>query len=245
MNRLLLPKRWAATIQIAAVLTLLIAGASLGIRVLAHPQSVAAQAALPPPVKAVGSKNAPITMEVFGDFECPSCRALYQETLRPMMSSYVESGKVYLVHYDFPLTMHRYSWEAARWADAAAEIGKYLEVEAVLYDNQDSWAADGNIEKYVAQVLSPTDLKRVEKILAPCQPGAVGLRPVNFDNSGSINDGCPVDKFIAKDYDVGKQIPVQATPTYVFIYKGQKYPAGAGIVAWPLLKQFFDQLLKS
>lgn len=185
-------------------------------------------------------------MVVFGDFECPSCRALYEGTLRPLISSYVQSGKVYLVHYDFPLSVHRYSWEAARWANAAAEIGKYPEVEAALYDNQDAWTVDGNIGKYVAQALSPVDMKRIEKILAPCQPQTVGLRPVNFaETGGSISDGCPVDSMIAKDYDMGVQVPVQATPTYMFIYKGQKYPAGSGIVAWPLLKQFFDQLLKS
>ena len=38
----------------------------------------------PAPVKAYGSPSAPITMEVFSDYECPSCRNLFEQTLRPL-----------------------------------------------------------------------------------------------------------------------------------------------------------------
>src|ERR1700719_218535 len=71
-------------------------------------------------MKAYGSKNAPITMEVFSDYQCPSCRALFEETLKPLIADYVALGKVYLVHRDFPLPMHSHSWVAARYANAAA-----------------------------------------------------------------------------------------------------------------------------
>ena len=62
--------------------------------------------------KAIGSPNAPITMEVFSDYQCPSCRALFEETLKPLIADYVALGKVYLVHRDFPLPMHSHSWVA-------------------------------------------------------------------------------------------------------------------------------------
>ena len=116
------------------------------------------------PVKTYGSKNAPITLEVFGDYECPSCGAFYETTLRQMINNDVAAGKVYIVHRDFPLSMHKYGYEAARWANAAASIGKFPEAEAALYDNQNYWAESGNIEKYMAAALSPTDMKRVEKL---------------------------------------------------------------------------------
>src|SRR5713101_2549652 len=76
-------------------------------------------------LKALGSKSAPITVEVFSDFQCPSCRTVYQSVMRPVIDNYVSVGKVYLVHRDFPLPMHKYSREAARWANAAAQIGKF------------------------------------------------------------------------------------------------------------------------
>src|SRR6266851_6537087 len=72
------------------------------------PQSVAA---LPDvdPHKAFGSKNAPVTMEVFSDFQCPACKTLFTTTNRRLMDDYVSNGKVYLIHRDFPLPMHAHS----------------------------------------------------------------------------------------------------------------------------------------
>ena len=182
------------------------------------------------PVKSYGSSAAPITMIVFTDYECPSCRALYETTLRPMISDYVASGKVYLVHHDFPLPQHKYGYEAARWANAAARVGEFANVEAALYDNQDAWGASGDIAKYVSGAMPGSDFKRVEKLMQGCsfqdQPG-----------------NCPLDASIEADRAMGTQIPVRATPTYVIAYKGRRLPAASGAVSWPILKQFFDSLL--
>jgi len=195
------------------------------------------------PVKTFGNKNAPITMEVFSDYQCPSCGNFYEQTLKPLLGpdGYVASGKVYLVHRDFPLEMHPYSAIAARWANAAAKIGKFQDVDAALWDNQSSWSADGNIEKFVAAAMSPADFKRVQALLKPC----TGTAPKSkADRSVPAADpGCTVDPFIVQDIGLGYSVPVQATPTFVIYYKGQKYPASSGMVSYPILKQFFDSLL--
>ena len=80
-----------------------------------------------------------------------------------MIQDYVASGKVYLVHHDFPLQMHTYSGQAARWANAAAMIGQFQDVDAALFDNQAKWTADGDMEKYVAGAVSPANFKRVRE----------------------------------------------------------------------------------
>jgi protein-disulfide isomerase len=182
------------------------------------------------PVKTYGSKAAPITMEVYSDFQCPSCRGLYEQTLRPLINDYVAAGKVYLIHRDFPLTVHPYSYEAARWANAAAEIGRFAEVEAALYDNQAAWSADGNVRKYIAAALSPAEMKRVEKLMVNCHGAAT-------------TGGCPLDIWIEKDVTAGHVIPIQQTPTSIVIYRGLKYPV-VGVVSYPILKQFLDSLLR-
>jgi len=198
----------------------------------------------PDPVKTYGSKSAPITMEVFSDFQCPSCRTLYEQTLRPLINDYVASGKVYLVHRDFPLQGHQYGMEAARWADAAARVGKYPEIEAALYDNQSSWSTDGNIQKYVATVLSTAEMKRVERMMEACHASA-SVKPAKMTGprAQESNHGCVLDSDIEKDTALGHQIPVQQTPTSIVTYKGQHYPV-IGVVSYPILKQFFDQLLR-
>src|SRR5690242_9166372 len=106
-------------------------------------------APLSAPNKSYGLKSAPIMMEVYSDYQCPHCRVFFDQTLRDVIRTYVASGQVYLVHRDFPLQIHKYSGEAARWANACAEVGQFDAAEAALYDNQDAWGNDGNIAKYI------------------------------------------------------------------------------------------------
>jgi protein-disulfide isomerase len=201
-------------------------------------------ASLGAPVKAYGSSNAPITMEVFSDYECPSCRNLFEGTLRQMIPDYVASGKVYLVHRDFPLPMHKYGYQAARWLNAAARVGEFQAVEGALYDNQNAWAMDGNIEKYVSGAMSAADFKRVQSQMQGCgYSGDPAVKPAAFALGAQTTQTCALDAYIDQDRALGNKIPVQATPTYVITYKGNRLPAGSGIVSWPILKQFFDSLL--
>jgi len=200
-------------------------------------------AELPAPIKAYGSSGAPIKMEVFTDYECPMCRNLYEQTLRPMIGDYVASGKVYLVHHDYPLDLaeHKYSGQAARWANVAAQYGQFEAAEEALYDNQAAWSADGNIAKYMAAAMPGSDFSRIEKVMATCeppgpkgQPGTVLMPP----------HPCEPDTYIEHDIELGNAVPVTGTPTYVITYKGQRLPAGSGFVSWPVLRQFFDNLLR-
>ena len=81
-----------------------------------------------------------------------------------MIDDYVAKGKVYLIHRDFPLQGHMYSGLAARWANAAAKIGEFQTVEAALYDNQNSWEANGDIQKYISAAMPDADFKRMEAL---------------------------------------------------------------------------------
>src|SRR6202521_3954455 len=117
------------------------------------------------PHKAFGSKNAHLVLEVFSDFQCPACKTLYTTTNRQLMDNYVTTGKVYLIHRDFPLPMHAYSRVAARYARAAAEIGKIEPVERALYENQEKWEQSGDVDGTVAAVLSAADMAKVRALV--------------------------------------------------------------------------------
>jgi protein-disulfide isomerase len=172
------------------------------------------------PHKAFGSKSAPITMEVFSDYQCPSCRMLFLSTNRQLMDNYVTTGKVYLIHRDFPLPMHAYSRVAARYARAAADIGKIEPVERALYENQEKWEQSGDVDGILAGVLSAADMTKVRALVK----------------------GGTLDPLIEKDLQLGQMYRVNQTPTTVFHTKGQTYPY-SGAMNYDTLKQFLDQLL--
>ncbi|MBI1738191.1 MAG: thioredoxin domain-containing protein [Acidobacteria bacterium] len=173
------------------------------------------------PLKALGTKGAPITMEVFSDFQCPACRELYFQTVRPVIDNYVSAGKVYLIHRDNPLQQHPHSREAARYANAAARVRKMEKVVIALFDKQAAWTADGNIDGVVASALTPAEMNQVRKLV----------------RSGTLDAG------IDKDLALGTQFRVTQTPTTIITYKGQTYPV-VGVVSYNMLKTFLEQLLK-
>jgi protein-disulfide isomerase len=198
----------------------------------------AAAESLPAPMKTFGVKSAPITMEVFSDYQCPACRSFFENTLRFMITDYVASGKVYLVHRDFPLPMHPYSMDAARWANAAARIGRFESVDTALFDTQNNWTKDGNMEQYISAALGTADFKRVQKLVQGCLTQTVGVQ-----QAAQATHSCELDSFIAQDQALGKAVPVNSTPTIVITYKGQRYPPMSGIFTWPIMKQYLDSLM--
>jgi len=172
------------------------------------------------PHKAFGSKNAPVVMEVYSDFQCPACKQLFKTTNQQLMDNYVNTSKVYLVHRDFPLPMHAYSRVAASYARAAAHIGKTEVVEQALFQNQEKWEANGDIKGIVTAALTPADMKKVQALV----------------------DGKTLEPLIERDKQLGQMVPINQTPTTVFHSKGQTYPY-VGVMSYDMLKQFIDQLL--
>jgi len=187
---------------------------------LSTPQTAAATLQDVDPHKAFGSKNASVVMEEFSDYQCPACKTLYTTTNRLLMDNYVSTGKVYLIHRDFPLTMHAYSRIAARYARAAAEIGKIEPVEQTLFQNQEKWEQTGDVDGAVAAVLSASEMNKVRALVK----------------------GGTLDSLIDKDFALGQMYRVNQTPTTVFHCKGQTYPY-AGVMTYETMKQFLEQLL--
>ena len=169
----------------------------------------------------VGSKNAPIVMEVFSDFQCPACKTLFVTTNRQVMENYVSTGKVYLIHRDFPLPMHAHSQVAAQYSRAAAHIGKFEPVEQALFENQEKWEQTGDVDGTVAAVLSSAEMTKVRALV----------------KGGTLNP------LIQKDVALGKIYNVNQTPTTVFHAKGQTFPY-AGVMTYDILRSFLDQLSK-
>jgi protein-disulfide isomerase len=172
--------------------------------------------------KSLGSKNATVVIEDFADFQCPVCKILYEATTEQVIKNYVDTGKVYFVHHDYPLTKHAHSREAARWANAAAAIGKFEQAETALYAQQEIWGASGDIQKTLSSVLTAAEMKRC---------GAL------------VNDPA-IDLAIQNDIDLGMRRGVNSTPCVFVTHNATISPLPPGAVEYSLLKQYIDYLLK-
>lgn len=187
----------------------------------AFPQGQAEQGQAPID-KGLGNKNAAVRVEVFSDFQCPACRDLYHYTLRPLMANYVIPGKVYLIHRDMPLSTHAHAREAARYANAAAAVGKLEPVVEALYGRQDEWGASGNVESVVARALTPAEMRRMRQVLS----------------SERVNSS------IASDVARAQSLQVRSTPSVFVTHNGKTQALPPGGVNYPLLKQYIDYLLR-
>jgi protein-disulfide isomerase len=174
----------------------------------------------PVPYKQSGSPHAPITCEIYSDYECPHCAQTFLDVIPLLVAQYVETGKVKLVHRDFPLRQHLYAKLAARYANAAGRLGAYEVVVDQLYRTQSIWAQSGDIESQLAAVLSPTVLQQVRNLVKDPQ----------FDDT------------IDADVVMALQDHIDRTPSLVVIFGGKRQVI-SGIPDFPLLKGYLDELL--
>ncbi len=84
-----------------------------------------------------GPADAPVTLEEFGDFECPPCGMLHP-VLQTMEKEF--GLRLRIVFREFPLVpTHVHALAAARTAEAAGLQGKFWEMHEMLYENQKTW----------------------------------------------------------------------------------------------------------
>jgi len=172
-----------------------------------------------------GTAKAPVRMEVFSDFECPACRTFYREIIRHVLQDYSANDKVCVIYHEFPLVMHQHSNKAARYCEAAYRLGRDKALKAIdaLFDNQDEWNKDGNVEAIIAKVLSPADLSKIQALL----------------NNPEIT------KSIDRGISLGERLTVKGTPTLFLYYSGKNQRVdNPHQLSYVTVKQFIEKVLK-
>lgn len=84
-----------------------------------------------------GNPNAPVTMEEFGDFQCPPCGS-FAAFAGELLKEY--DSRLRIVFRHFPLAAHEHAREAALAAEAAGLQGHFWEMYDVLYREQAAWS---------------------------------------------------------------------------------------------------------
>lgn len=85
----------------------------------------------------LGDPKAPVTLEEFGDYQCPSC-SLVAGAIHDLKREY--GSRLCVIFRNFPLKMHRHAAEAAFAAEAAGLQGRFWEMHDLIYQDQVIWS---------------------------------------------------------------------------------------------------------
>jgi protein-disulfide isomerase len=140
-----------------------------------------------------GERDAAVTLEEFGDFQCPPCG-----TLSPIIDEIERTyhSRLRIVFREFPLPMHTHAAEAAYTAEAAGLQGRFWEMHDLLYREQAVWS-------------KATDVKTIFNSYV----GMLGLDAGRFQ---ADVQSAAVKERVERDHRDGMDRGVKSTPT-VFI----------------------------
>jgi len=118
-----------------------------------------------PAMQARGDANAPVTLEEFGDFQCPPCAAVSGHIYQ-LEKDY--GARLRIIFRHFPLAMHPHARNAALAAEAAGMQGRFWEMHDLLYKEQPVWSKTADVtsvfDSYAG--LLGLDLERFKKDMA-------------------------------------------------------------------------------
>ncbi len=153
----------------------------------------------PANARALGASSAPVTIDVWSDFQCPYCSQWSRLVTPALVDEYVKTGKVQLVYRDFAFIdggdPSGESQQSASAARCAAEQGKFWPYHDYLLENQNGENKGG------------FSRQRLDEIAT-----AVGLDMTAF---GSCMGGDAPEQAVKAETDQGKQVGIASTPTLV------------------------------
>ncbi len=150
-----------------------------------------------------GKNDAPVTIVVFSDFQCPWCGKL-EPTLEQLFAK--NPNTIRMVFKHLPLNnIHPFAKEAALAALAAQRQGKFWEMHDALFATQ-VWtpttvvntakAIGLNMKKFHADMKSKVVQKQLEQDMADAKTADVSATPCLFINGKPVS-GQPLDKLQA------------------------------------------------
>ena len=161
-----------------------------------------------PPMKAqgylMGSPSALVEVVEYADFECPSCGQFSTVTEPDVRARLVNTGKIRVRFLDFPLPMHKNTWDASLAASCANDQGKFWEMHDQIFATQDKWNGQAT-----------SNPRKVLKGLAE------GLR-LDMPKYGACMDAETHRAQIQANQQEGERRGVSSTPS--FAIGGQIYP---------------------
>jgi protein-disulfide isomerase len=167
----------------------------------------------------MGSKDAPLTMVEFTDFQCPFCQRFHVQTFADLKKNYIDTGKLRFVSRDLPLDFHPNALQAAQAGRCAGEQGQFWAMRDRMNANPEKLDMD-SLAEYAL------DLK------------------LNVGNFRSCVDSGKYKNAIRSDSQTAEKIGANGTPSFVL---GKSTPDGVDgeLIIGALPYEVFDQKLKA
>src|SRR5438552_17994924 len=140
-----------------------------------------------------GPANAAVTLEEYGDFQCPPCGGL-EAPLQQIERDYGSSLRV--IFRNFPFAIHEHAHEAAYAAGAAGLQGRFWVMHDLLYRVQSVWAKTKDVQ--------------------PLFDAYAGMFGLNLERFKKDAGGEQVKAKVESDRKRGEELGVKNTPT-IFI----------------------------
>lgn len=170
--------------------------------------------------RAVGAADAPITIELWEDFQCPACGIFSRATEPRLLEEYVATGKVRLVYRDLAF-LGQESIDAAVGARAAQQLlgaDGFWRYHDLLFHNQDGENEGGFDRSVLADMAVTLGIDRAAFLAALDDPDLIAA--------------------VRAETQAGAQAGVTSTPTLDI--NGTKAP---GAPPYSVLAEYLDGVL--
>ena len=162
----------------------------------------------------MGSSDAPVTIMVFVDYQCPGCKDWFLNTKPNITKNLIETGKANMVFVDAEL-LGVDSFKAAEATYCANEQGKYWEYQELLFTSQqginDGWADPENLKVFAF------DLELDMDLFENCLDSGKYDKKVRFNAYEAKKNGLvKIPSFVLVNSEGGHHIIKGVTPYSVF-----------------------------
>jgi len=144
----------------------------------------------------LGSNNASIEIKVYSSLTCPHCANFHAKIIPKIIKNYVESGKVKIIFFDFPLDQAAFN---ASKLVHCVDKEKNLKLLDLLYEKQNEWTIGSSIDEI------NNNLKKIVKSL--------GINSSQFDEC--LNNEVITDKILNARIDAHQKYSINSTPTII------------------------------
>lgn len=179
--------------------------------------------AVPPPTelvdgRALGAPGAPVTVDVWADFQCPACEQFTTDIEPLLRASYVKAGSVRIVFHDFAFLGDE-SFAAAAAARVSEAIGPgFWQMHDLLYANQGAENSGAFRRDRLADLAVSLGMERAAFLKALDDPSTTAA--------------------VRTETAAGVQLGINSTPSLVI--DGKLY---GGVPTWEQLSPVIDALL--